>query len=223
MTTETDHVRIDDTWTFESASVAEGFGAHVREQLPWYDLVTSAIVQIARHYIPRGGLVYDIGASDGNIGRALAPVLADRGAELIGIEPSAEMVKKYEAPGKVIQANAEDHAFAPFDLGIAMLAFMFVSPSRTPELIEGLRAKIKPGGALVVVERMLPPGGYPAIITSRLTLAAKLAKGASPEQIIAKELSLAGVQRPLSLPILGDEAVEWFRFGDFAGYLIEAA
>lgn len=216
----TRHVEVDDTWTFKSTSVADGFNHHVREQLPWYDIVTSAIVQIGRHYIPQNGQVYDIGASNGNIGRALATVLEDRNADLIGIEASPQMVLNYQAPGKVICANAEDYEFQPFDLAVAMLALMFITPSRTSGLIANLRAKIKPGGALVVVERMLPPTGYPAIITSRLTLAAKLETGATPAEILAKELSLAGVQRPLSPTMFGD-SVEWFRFGDFAGYLIE--
>ena len=30
-------------WTFENASVAQSFNQHVREQLPWYDLVTGAV------------------------------------------------------------------------------------------------------------------------------------------------------------------------------------
>ena len=50
-------------WTFENTDVASGFDRHVREQLPWYDLVTGAVAHIARHYIPKDGLVYDIGAS----------------------------------------------------------------------------------------------------------------------------------------------------------------
>lgn len=51
----------------------------------------------------------------------------------------------------------------------------------------------------------------------RLTLAGKLAAGASAENIIAKELSLGGVQRPITpLPWR-----QWFKFGDFVGYLYE--
>ena len=45
-------MKIPNTWTFESVEVADGFDLHVREQLPWYDLVTGAIGQIARHFIP---------------------------------------------------------------------------------------------------------------------------------------------------------------------------
>ena len=44
----------------------------------------------------------------------------------------------------------------------------------------------------------------------------------SPAEIIAKEISLGGVQRPLSRDVLTDlGAVEWFRYGDFAGWVIE--
>jgi tRNA (cmo5U34)-methyltransferase len=217
-------VNIPDHWTFESADIADGFDAHVREQLPWYDLVTKAVVQIGRHFIPQGGLVYDIGASHGNVGRALAPILFERSASLVGIEPSAEMCADYDAPGLLERSSAEAFDFAPFDFAVAMLALMFVPPAQMPGLLERLAANIRPGGALVVVERTLPPPGYMSIVTSRLALAAKAEMGAPAEQIVAKELSLAGVQRPLDARLLaGFGAVEWFRFGDFAGYVIEGA
>ena len=43
---------IPTNWTFETSGVAQGFDRHVREQLPWYDLATNAILHVARHYIP---------------------------------------------------------------------------------------------------------------------------------------------------------------------------
>lgn len=221
MTTETRHVPIDDTFTFQSPAVAQGFSDHVREQLPWYDLVTMAVAQIARHFIPQGGLVYDIGAANGNIGRALSSLLDERHADLTAIEPSRQMCDTYDGPGEIVCVRAEAYPYEEYDLGVAMLALMFVHPAYRRRLILTLREKIRPGGALVIVERMLPPHGYPSIVTSRLTLAAKLQQGAHPEEILAKELSLSGVQRPLAEKDLGMGAVEWFRFGDFAGYLIE--
>ena len=33
-------------WTFESENIAKSFDAHVREQLPFYDIVTNAVVHI---------------------------------------------------------------------------------------------------------------------------------------------------------------------------------
>lgn len=218
----TKHVEVDSTWTFQSDSVAEGFDKHVREQLPWYETVTDALVQIGRHYIGEEGRVYDIGASNGNVGRALAHLLEERQAHLIALEESQEMVDRYNAPGMVIQIAAEDFNYEPFDLAVAMLALMFVAPDRQRDLLDKLVARVKPGGAIVLVERMLPPAGYLSIVTSRLTLNAKLNAGAAPEEIIEKELSLSGVQRPLDPALLeAYGAVEFFRFGDFAGWIIE--
>jgi tRNA (cmo5U34)-methyltransferase len=54
----------------------------------------------------------------------------------------------------------------------------------------------------------------------RLTFDWKLRNGASPDQIITKELSLSGVQRPMTISELPD-AKEFFRFGEFVGWIIE--
>lgn len=210
-------------WTFKTQEVAEGFDAHVRQQLPWYTFVTNAIVQIGRHYIGERGLVYDIGASTGNIGRALEPVLLARRAELVAIEESQEMAKLWHGPGVLTIKRAQDYDFEQYDLAVCMLALMFNRPDEVAPLVQRLVEKIRPGGALIMVERMLPPDGYLSIVSSRLTLEAKREAGATPEEIVAKELSLAGVQRPLDRRLMEYHgAVEWFRYGDFAGWIVES-
>ena len=78
-------MKIPSNWTFENKEVAENFNNHVREQLPWYDLATQAVIHLARHYIPNNGLVYDLGASTGNIGNAIKDILTTRNAEFIAL------------------------------------------------------------------------------------------------------------------------------------------
>jgi tRNA (cmo5U34)-methyltransferase len=213
-------MQIPKEWTFENSGVASGFDTHVREQLPWYDLVTGAVAHIARHYIPKGGLVYDIGASTGNIGRSLEETLKERKARLIGIEASAEMCAKYDAPGELVQIDALDYQFQPYDLAICYLVLMFMPVEKRPAFIASLKALIKPGGALLIVDKCEAASGYEATVFWRLTLAGKVAAGTDARSIVAKELSLSGVQRPLDPTMLGDGAHLWFRFGDFAGWLI---
>lgn len=215
-------INIPSQWTFENEHVAESFDTHVREQLPWYDLVTEAIVHIGRHFIGHNGLIYDIGASNGNIGRALLPIINERSAELVAIEPSAAMASKYTGGGQFMQTSAETFDYQPFDFAVSMLTLMFLRPDDVVPLLDRLVRRVRPGGAIAIVERTLPPNGYMSIITSRLTLAAKASTGVSADQIIAKELSLAGVQRPIDQRIFKRyPCTEWFRFGDFAGFLIE--
>lgn len=217
-----DRVTIPDRWTFKDPGVAGIFDRHVREQLPWYDVATGAVAQIARHYIGRDGLVYDLGASTGNIGRAIEPTLVERNAKLVAVEESPDMADRYSGPGKLVRARAQDVDLEPFDLAVCFLFLIFLRPDDARELLARLVDRCRYGGAIVVVERMLPEHPYLSIVSSRLTLAAKRDAGVPADEIIAKELSLGGVQRPLRRSILEDfGAVEWFRFGDFAGYVIE--
>lgn len=218
-----DRFAIPSNWTFRDHGVAEGFERHVREQLPWYDLATGAVAHVARHYIPTGGLVYDLGASTGNIGRAIEPTLDARGAELVSIESSSEMAARYAGPQKsnLKIADARSYPFQPFDLAVLFLTMMFVPVSDRPLLLRNLRDACKPGGAIVVFDKTEAAAGYPATVIWRLALAGKVATGVPAEDIVAKELSLGGVQRPLDPDVLGPDAIEFFRFGEFAGWLIE--
>ena len=64
-------------------------------------------------------------------------------------------------------------------------------------------------------------GGFLCWVLYGLTLAGKRAAGVTPDEIVEKELSLSGVQRPITEAQLAGEFYNWFRFGDFAGWLIE--
>lgn len=216
-------MKIPDDWTFKNREVANGFDSHVRQQLPWYDLTTGVVAHVARHYIPQGGLVYDIGASTGNIGRAIEDTLTTRNAKIIPIDNSEEMASLYQGPGEIIIADALDYEFEPFDFAVAFLSLMFFPVARRKEWMTRMAMLIKQGGAMLIFDKCEPVGGYQSSVLSRLTIAGKLASGVSAEDILKKELSIAGVQRPIDWKdILPQNSTEIFRFGDFAGWLIES-
>ena len=141
---------------------------------------------------------------------------------MIGIEKSATMAQHYDGPGQVVVSSVEDYLPQPYDVGIAFLTLMFIAPHRVDDVLDRWLAALRPGGVFIAVERTTPPAGYPAAVFSRLTWQAKRAAGASGDDIIAKELSLSGVQRPLDPRRLTERgAVEFFRYADFAGYIVE--
>ena len=207
-------------WTFKTSDVATEFDQHVREQLPWYDLTTGVVAHVARHYIPEGGRVYDIGASTGNIGAALADTLISRRAEFIPIDNSAAMADIYQGPGNLIVADAAEYDYEPFDLAVLFLCLMFVPPSKREAFVGRLRQRLRPGGAIIIFDKCEPVTGYVATVLWRLALAGKAAAGVDAREILAKELSLGGVQRPINPQEIAP-ATEIFRFGDFAGWVIE--
>lgn len=208
-------------WTFENQGIAEGFDRHVREQLPWYDLATQAVAHIARHYVPEDGVVVDLGASTGNIGRALAGTLADRNAHLVAVDRAAAMAGQYQGPGEFVSADLRTYRPPQCDLAVAFLCLMFLPVADRRNLIARTVEALNPGGALVMFDRMEAHAGYPATVLWRMTLAGKVASGVDPAEIVAKELSLAGVQRPLRADEVPADAVEVFRFGEFAGFLLQ--
>lgn len=217
-------MEIPKRWTFEDSGVAAGFDAHVREQLPWYELATASVAQIVRHYLPKGGLVYDFGCSTGNVGNAIAATLIEREGRLIPVDDAKAMQDAYQGPQpeNLIHADAAVLDLETFDVAVCFLVLMFMPVTSRIHFIKRLREKVRLGGVIIVLDRSDPPDGYLSIVTSRLVLAAKMAANAEPRDILLKELSLGGVQRPIDPAILGETAFEWFRFGDFAGWMIEA-
>lgn len=216
-------MKIPPQWTFKDRHVAQGFDQHVREQLPWYDMATMAVAHVARHYIPVGGTVYDIGASTGNIGRAIQPILDARGAELFAIESSFEMAAKYRGPGHLIIGDVSRQGFRKFDLAVCFLVLMFLQPRHQLQVMERLLMQARPGSAIVIVDKFEGLGGYMQTVMHRLTMAAKLSTGTSPEAVMEKEFSLIGVQRPLSFNFVKkylQNSTQFFRYGEFAGYVI---
>lgn len=212
-------MQIPPEWTFKSTEVARSFDKHVREQLPWYDLVTLAVAHLVRCYVRRGGLVYDIGASTGNIGNAIREVITQRGLEFIAIENSPEMAAQYQGPATLVIAEAESVDYRPFSVAVLFLVLQFLSrPDRT-RLLQRLVERVEPGGIIVVVDRFEATAGYFGTSLSRLILAAKIAAGVPSEEVIQKELSLSGVQRPLAQDELGSSWQQFFRFADFEGWV----
>lgn len=207
------------SWTFESKEIAEAFDDHVREQLPWYDLATGVVSHLIRHYLPENGVLYDVGASTGNITRAVSKTINDRAAKVIALEPSNDMVSVYMGEGSVITEKAEEHEFEEFDVAVMFLTMMFVPVRHRHNLLERIKAKCRPGGCIVIFDKTNDNSGYLSTVINRLTIAGKVANNTPPDQIIKKELSLSGCQRPYSCESHG--AVEIFRFGDFAGWIIE--
>lgn len=213
-------MKIPEFWTFQSSEVATGFDAHVREQLPWYELATEAVAHIVRHYLPTNGVVYDIGASTGNVGRSIAETLQRMNGTLYAVEQSREMAELYDAPGTLVVEDALAVDYQPHDVAVLFLALQFLSIEQRQELLDRLLGSLKKGGAIVIVDKFNAPGEFFGAVIRRLTMRYKLLTGTPADKILAKELSLAGCQRPLDYREIAP-AKQFFCLGEFSGYVLE--
>lgn len=208
-------------WTFNDASLASNFDSYVRDQLPWYDLASSMVEHFGRNYIPVDGLVYDLGASTGNVRRCLGSVLKERRGRLIAVEQSEEMARMYPEPKELIVADAMTIDFQRCDFVVAFLFFMFLAPKKRKHLFDRVIDSLEVGGAMLFFDKFLPSGGHEALAMSRLTLSAKMQSGVPASEILDKEMQLSGIQRPLYESEVPLGSVKVFQFGDFSGYLFE--
>ena len=219
MQSRKNRMNVPKDWSFESSEVAKHFNTHVREQLPWYEMLTKTVGLIARHYIQQGGRIYDIGCE-------LSDVIDHRKAHLVAIDNSEAMKAEYHGKGEFILADATEYDYKPFDLAILYLVVQFIPLERRKPLLEKLIEQCKTGGAVVMVDKYSSEtdASYIQTIKRRITLMGKTLTGTPSEEIVAKELSLSGVQRPVDpadlFSGLGVKAHEFFRFGEFAGWII---
>lgn len=209
-------------FTFDKNMTGANFDSHVREQLPFYSIVTNAVAMIARNYLPKDGRMYDIGASTGNITKAIADFAHSRNAEVHSIDNSVDMLATWTGYGTAEVNDAVHFEYKEFDVAVCFLVLMFITKEQRFQLIQKLLKNLRHGGVVVIVDKMNVEGGYFGTVLRRLTLDYKLKNGATPDQIINKELSLSGIQRPFD----NDEIVayklrQFFQLGEFVGWVIE--
>ena len=163
-------------WTF---NVLPGqAGRRSEKQSPWYAMATAAVAMIARPYIPQGGKVYDLGCAVGNVGRVLAPTLHEREAQFVALDGSRDVVVAYRGPGRAIMADVASYPYKPFDVAVAFLTLMDLPSSTRQLLLSTLRSKMRPGGAIIIINKEKTPRGSPSATASRLTFGCKVEREA---------------------------------------------
>ena len=213
-------MKIPKEWTFKDEEVASSFDEHVREQLPWYNIATSITTHIIRNYLPNDGVLVDLGCSTGNITKASAETLKNRNAKIINVDNSPEMEKHFSGFGDFVLSDIEEFEIPNFDVCVMFLSLMFVKPNYREQLIIELMKKTNAGGCIIVIDKMESFSGYSGLVMSRINLHNKIESGCQPDEILQKELSLSGVQRPVK-PELMKSFSKWFQIGEFCGYLFE--
>lgn len=206
-------------WSFNRKEIAQDFEKHVRSQLPWYGLATNMVKWIVENYIPVNGVLYDIGASTGNITSACSDIINARCVEAISIENSSEMVKIWNGVGSINQTNAQDFEYKDFDVAVLFLTAMFLTVGDREILINKLMRSKKAGGAIILIDKFCDVGGFEGTVLRRITMRQKIESGEEPKDILDKDLSLSGIQRPMLVSELPD-STKFFQAGEFSGYIL---
>lgn len=147
-----------------SSKVAKVFDDMVNRSVPYYDEMQRMIAEIAADQYIEGTNIYDLGCSTGTT-MILMDQTVPKNIRFVGIDDSVEMLAKCDT-------KLQDAGFTrPYDLQVAdlnatvpienasvvllCLTLQFVRPIYREKLLKTIFKGMAPGGALIIVEKIL--------------------------------------------------------------------
>lgn len=197
-----DHV-LKDRWTFDE-EVADVFDDMLERSIPDYVEMRRITTSVARTFLSQLPRIIDLGASRGE---ALARLLTGtRHAQAIAVEVSEPMAGACRARfgGYLgvevlpIDLRHDYPVLADVDVVLSILTLQFVPIEYRQRILFDVWRSLRPGGALVIVEKVL---GHSAIGDALLVdayLDRKRENGYSNEEIDRKRFALEGVLVPVT-------------------------
>lgn len=235
MNTVKDETNPGAKWEFDQ-SVADAFDDMLSRSIPHYLQMRKLCFDLGCKFVKENTAVVDLGCSRGE---ALAPFVEKFGAfnQYVGVEVSAPMLAACRERFKgmidcgVVHVQELDlrERHPPFkaSLTLCVLTLQFTPIEHRQKIVKRMFDHCLPGGAVILVEKVMGSCGGTDDLLNFLYWASKEANGYSKDQIERKRLSLEGVLVPLTsqwnqdlLTSAGFSQVECFwRVLNFAGWI----
>lgn len=200
--------------------VADDFNTHLTGQLPWYEsFMNGMLPEIASFFIRNESIVYDFGASTGNVQKRINNLVILRQAKFFPIEQNKKMINSYyNKKTNVINSDFTKIQLEEYSFATCILSLSFVHPHFRSSFLSKIKQKCEKGGAFLILEKFSNRGGTLGTIFNRITWANKVSSNQDLNMIVEKELGLSGVQFPLSDEEVFDMDLV-YAYGDFKAYL----
>ena len=193
-------------WEFDG-EVTRVFDDMLARSIPQYDVMRRAVTDVAARFVRDGTDVVDLGCSRGE---AMAPLVDRFGARcrFIGVEVSEPMLVAarerfagYVKAG-IVEIRDDDlrESYPPVKASVtlAVLTLMFVPIERRPHLVREAFKHTLPGGAFVIVEKILGSTAEIDELMVDVYHGMKVEHGYAPDEVERKRLSLQGVLVPVT-------------------------
>jgi tRNA (cmo5U34)-methyltransferase len=223
-------------WEFTPEVVAE-FDRHVRQSVPFYDVIQDAVAELSDWLAPTGSRIVDLGVSTGETFRRILDRHPDRDYDLIGYDTSEKMIdaarsKLAGVRSAVFYPTAVEDGLVHSDarLTTALFTLQFIPPELRPIVLRMAHTATRPDGAILVAEKVRAVDARWFEIGTEVSWDVKAAAGIPDTAIRSKARALRGVLRPLTeaenLGILAEAGWvgstvifrwhQWCLFGGFA-------
>lgn len=190
------------------ASVARVFPDMIRRSVPGYTTIIPMIEVITEQYAQAGSHCYDLGCSLGASTLAMRHGIPFDDCTLIGVDNSSAMIERCEHYIALddhplpVSLRCEDILDTRLeDASVTTLNFtlQFVAPQRRQELLTRIAKATRPGGALILSEKIRFESPQEQDIQTRLHHDFKRANGYSDLEISQKRSALERVLIPETL------------------------
>lgn len=215
--------------------VVEVFDDMVDRSIPFYRTVIEASAQLLETFLSQGDTVYDLGCATGTSLLLFSRLLDHKDLTFIGIDTSGPMLDKarlkvelYNKQEKISFAREDITAFNHPGAGAAILHYtlQFIRPLQRQSFLTRLCDNLKPGGVLLVSEKVISHEGRLNREYIEIYHQFKKSRGYSELEIAKKREALENVLIPFSaeenkamLVKAGFSSVEtyfrWFNFASF--------
>jgi tRNA (cmo5U34)-methyltransferase len=230
-----DQLLAADRWAFDG-SVTDVFDNMLARSIPQYEVMREAVFDLGSRFVTPDAAIVDLGCSRGE---ALAPFVRTFGAanRFVGVELSPTMLaaarERFAEPIAKGIVDIRDldlrSAYPPEQASVTLsvLTLQFTPIEHRPRIVRAVFEHTVPGGAFVLVEKVLASAARLNELFAERYHAMKGRHGYTTEQIERKRLALEGVLVPVTsrwneelLRDAGFRQVECFwRWLNFAGWI----
>lgn len=223
-------------------AVANVFDDMVTRSVPFYEEIQHMIVDLALKLAHDSAVIYDLGCSTGTtllllVARLKNGNLPQTAIRLVGVDSSEAMLTRAEAKRLLVKPDcqvdwrvrdlSDGLEDSPVDIFIMNLTLQFLRPLNREQLIAGIYRNLKPGGCLILVEKVLADDTLLSRLYIELYHEFKKRKGYSELEISQKREALENVLIPYRvcenqsmLERNGFARTElFFRWFNFAGFI----
>ena len=232
-----DQVTPQGKWKFDE-EVSKCFDNMLARSIPQYDLMRVLVRDIAAEFMHGTSFAIDLGTSTGKVIQIMIKTFPSR-CTYLGLEISDAMLKQasinLREEIRSLQVRLMKHdlrtglpkGLEPASVIFSILTLQFTPIEYRPHIVSSVYDQLEPGGAFIVVEKIMGQTAKFDAIMTNLYLDMKGGNGYSQEQIDRKRFALEGVLVPVTakwneelLTNAGFKHVECFwRWLNFAGWI----
>jgi tRNA (cmo5U34)-methyltransferase len=186
--------------------VASVFTDMINRSVPGYATILSMIGVLSARYGTPGSNIYDLGCSLGGASLAMAHQIPHRDFRLFAIDNSPAMVSRLESslaepgsaalPVTVICEDVCESEISNASVVVLNFTLQFIAPARRAALIQKISDGLRPGGILILSEKIRFPAPALNELFIDLYHEFKLARGYSELEVSQKRAALENVLIP---------------------------